>query len=69
MKFRKFSRRRFLLAALLGTPLAVVADARWIEPTGSKCGGSASAKANRRIAWSISPISITKGNRDVVKAS
>jgi|ERR1017187_430939 predicted MPP superfamily phosphohydrolase len=33
MKFRKLNRRRFLLAAALLTPLAVVADAKWIEPT------------------------------------
>jgi len=33
MKFRKFNRRRFLLAAALAIPLAVVADARLIEPT------------------------------------
>jgi predicted MPP superfamily phosphohydrolase len=32
MKFRRFSRRRFLLTALIGTPAAAVADARWIEP-------------------------------------
>jgi len=32
MKLRKLSRRRFLLAALLGTPTAIVADARWVEP-------------------------------------
>jgi len=33
MKYRKFNRRRFLLAAALAAPLAVVADARLIEPT------------------------------------
>jgi hypothetical protein len=32
MKFNKISRRRFILAALLLTPGAVVADAGWIEP-------------------------------------
>jgi len=32
MKFRKFSRRRFLTAALLASPAAVVGDARWVEP-------------------------------------
>src|SRR5438045_265569 len=31
MKFPKISRRRFLLAALLATPCALVADARFVE--------------------------------------
>ena len=33
MKARKFSRRRFLAAALLSAPALAVADARWLEPT------------------------------------
>lgn len=33
MKFKKISRRKFLLAAALLSPLAVYGDARWIEPT------------------------------------
>lgn len=33
MNFRKVSRRRFFLAALLLSPLAVYADAKWLEPT------------------------------------
>jgi predicted MPP superfamily phosphohydrolase len=32
MKFRKISRRRFILATLLASPAAVMGDARWIEP-------------------------------------
>jgi predicted MPP superfamily phosphohydrolase len=32
MKFTKVSRRRFILAALILTPAAVVADACWLEP-------------------------------------
>jgi hypothetical protein len=32
MKFKKISRRRFILAALLTAPVAVVGDARCIEP-------------------------------------
>ena len=33
MNFRKVSRRRFFLAALLFSPLAACADAKWLEPT------------------------------------
>jgi predicted MPP superfamily phosphohydrolase len=33
MKFRKITRRRFILAMLLLSPAAVYGDARWIEPT------------------------------------
>jgi predicted MPP superfamily phosphohydrolase len=36
MKLNKISRRKFMLTALLLTPCAVVADARWIEPTDLK---------------------------------
>jgi predicted MPP superfamily phosphohydrolase len=32
VKFKKISRRRFILAALLASPLAITGDARWIEP-------------------------------------
>jgi len=32
VKHRKFNRRRFLAAALLACPAAVVADAKWLEP-------------------------------------
>ncbi|MEY2465667.1 MAG: uncharacterized protein QOD03_188 [Verrucomicrobiota bacterium] len=32
MKFKRINRRRFLLTALLATPLAVFGDARWMEP-------------------------------------
>jgi predicted MPP superfamily phosphohydrolase len=33
MLFRHINRRRFLLAAMLLSPLAVVGDAKWLEPT------------------------------------
>ncbi len=36
MKFPRFNRRRFFKTAALLTPLAVIADAKWIEPTGLK---------------------------------
>jgi predicted MPP superfamily phosphohydrolase len=32
MKFKRINRRRFLLTALLATPLAAFGDARWMEP-------------------------------------
>ena len=32
MKLNKISRRRFILAAMLATPCAMVADAKWLEP-------------------------------------
>lgn len=31
-KPKRFSRRRFILAGLLASPVAVVGDARWLEP-------------------------------------
>jgi predicted MPP superfamily phosphohydrolase len=36
MKLNKISRRKFIFAALLLTPCAMVADAKWIEPTWAK---------------------------------
>ena len=36
MQFPKLNRRRFFKIAALMTPLALVADAKWIEPTGVK---------------------------------
>ena len=33
MKFRRLSRRQFLATGLLATPIALCADARYIEPT------------------------------------
>src|SRR6266571_3918305 len=33
MKVNKVSRRRFILAALIASPCAAFADARWLEPT------------------------------------
>src|SRR5260221_13435342 len=33
MKPRKFTRRKFIIATLLATPCAVVADTKWLEPT------------------------------------
>jgi predicted MPP superfamily phosphohydrolase len=32
VKKRRFNRRRFLIAAILGAPLLAAADAKWIEP-------------------------------------
>jgi len=32
MKLGKVSRRRFLLASIVCAPLALVADAKWLEP-------------------------------------
>lgn len=36
MKFPKLNRRRFFTVAALASPLAFLADAKWIEPTGVK---------------------------------
>ena len=33
MNFPKISRRKFIAAALLATPVAVFADAKYLEPT------------------------------------
>ena len=65
MSSLRFSRRRFLIAALLAAPILAVADARCLEPKWVKTRRLRLGKASRPTGSSTSPTSITRATAPI----